>query len=77
MTGRPPTETSVLGNRTAFRTAHPEWISLPQLFKENGCTSLRTGKIFHGAGLDDPNYASVRAELSVLTRSYAARLEKV
>ncbi len=53
MTGRPPTKTGVLGNRTAFRTVHPDWISLPQLFRENGYDSLRTGKIFHG-GLDDP-----------------------
>jgi hypothetical protein len=53
MTGRRPTTTGVLGNRTDFRTAHPDWISLPQLFKESGYVSLRTGKIFHG-GLDDP-----------------------
>src|SRR5258708_35710798 len=53
MASRRPTVTGVLGNRTDFRTAHPEWISLPQLFRENGYTSLRTGKIFHG-NLDDP-----------------------
>jgi len=48
MTGRYPTTTGVLGNRTDFRVLHPEWISLPQLFKENGYASLRTGKIFQG-----------------------------
>src|SRR5271157_388067 len=53
LTGRHPTTTGVLGNRTAFRDAHPDWVSLPQLFKENGYASLRTGKIFHG-GIDDP-----------------------
>jgi iduronate 2-sulfatase len=53
MTGRHPTTTGVLGNRTAFRDAHPDWISLPQLFKENGYVSRGTGKIFHG-GIDDP-----------------------
>ena len=53
MTGRYPTNTGVLGNRANFRTLHPDWISLPQLFKENGYASLRSGKIFHG-GLDDP-----------------------
>jgi len=52
-TGRHPTTTGVLGNRTAFRDAHPDWISLPQLFRENGYASLRIGKIFHG-GIDDP-----------------------
>jgi arylsulfatase A-like enzyme len=53
LTGRPPTKTSVLGNRTAFRTAHPDWISLPQLFRNHGYVALRSGKIFHG-GIDDP-----------------------
>lgn len=52
LTGRHPTTTGVLGNRTHFRTLHPDWVSLPQLFRENGYVSLRTGKIFHG-GLDD------------------------
>lgn len=52
-TGRNPTKTGVLGNRTDFRTAHPDWTSLPQLFRENGYVSVRAGKIFHG-GIDDP-----------------------
>jgi iduronate 2-sulfatase len=53
LTGRHPTSTGVLGNRTAFRDFHPDWISLPQLFKENGYHTVRVGKIFHG-GIDDP-----------------------
>ena len=53
LTGRPPTKTGVLGNRTAFRSLHPDWVSLPQLFKQNGYAALRNGKIFHG-GIDDP-----------------------
>ena len=53
LTNRHPTTTMVLGNRTNFRPAHPDWVSLPQLFKENGYTSLRTGKIFHDI-YDDP-----------------------
>lgn len=53
MTGRHPTTSGVLGNRTNFRTVHPDWISMPQLFKENGYDTLRSGKIFHG-GYDDP-----------------------
>jgi arylsulfatase A-like enzyme len=52
-TGRNPTKTSVLGNRTNFRVAHPDWITLPQWFKENGYATMRAGKIFHG-GIDDP-----------------------
>jgi len=53
LTGRRATVTGVLGNTTAFRDVHPNWVTLPQLFKENGYTSLRTGKIYHG-GMDDP-----------------------
>jgi arylsulfatase A-like enzyme len=53
LTGRNPTKTGVLGNRTAFRDIHPDWISLPQLFRQNGYVAVRAGKIFHG-GIDDP-----------------------
>ena len=52
LTGRRPSSTGVLGNRTDFRTAHPDWTTLPQLFKENGYVSVRAGKIYHG-GIDD------------------------
>ena len=52
LTGRNPTQTSVLGNRTDFRVAHPDWTTLPQLFKENGYVTVRAGKIYHG-GIDD------------------------
>jgi arylsulfatase A-like enzyme len=53
LTGRKPSTTGVLGNRTNFRDAHPDWISLPQLFQQNGYVTARVGKIFHG-GIDDP-----------------------
>jgi arylsulfatase A-like enzyme len=53
LTGRPATKTGVLGNRTAFRDIHPDWMSLPQLFRQNGYKVVRAGKIFHG-GIDDP-----------------------
>jgi arylsulfatase A-like enzyme len=52
LTGRNPTKTSVLGNRTDFRVAHPDWTTLPQLFSQNGYVSVRAGKIYHG-GIDD------------------------
>jgi iduronate 2-sulfatase len=51
-TGRNPTKTSVLGNRTDFRIAHPNWTTLPQLCGENGYATMRAGKLFHG-GIDD------------------------
>jgi arylsulfatase A-like enzyme len=52
LTGRNPTRTSVLGNRTNFRVAHPDWTTLPQLFMNNGYVTIRAGKIYHG-GIDD------------------------
>ena len=52
-TGHPPRETGILGNTAAVVKAHPEWVTLPRLFRESGYTTLRSGKLFH-AGLDDP-----------------------
>jgi arylsulfatase A-like enzyme len=53
LNSRHPGTTGVLGNRTNFRDAHPDYVSLPQHFKAHGYVTLRTGKIFHG-GIDDP-----------------------
>jgi len=50
--GRPPHTTRVLGNRDGLTNLHPDWITLPRLFREHGYTTLRSGKLFH-AGLDD------------------------
>jgi iduronate 2-sulfatase len=61
LTGRRPTRTSVLGNRTDFRTAHPDWTTLPQLFKQNGYITVRAGKIYHG-GIDDAASWSVTSD---------------
>jgi iduronate 2-sulfatase len=52
LTGRYPTQTGVLDNRTWFGAGHPDFVTLPKYFKQNGYASLRTGKIFHG-GIDD------------------------
>ena len=52
LTGRRPSTTRVLGNRTDFRELHPDWTTLPQLFKDNGYVTVRAGKIYHG-GYDD------------------------
>lgn len=53
LTGRHPTTTGVLGNRDSFMELHPDFVSLPRWFKENGYLTFRAGKIFHG-GIDDP-----------------------
>ena len=53
LTGRYPTTTGAMDNTVAFRDAHPEWVSLPQCFREQGYSTVRTGKIYHGS-IDDP-----------------------
>jgi iduronate 2-sulfatase len=52
LTGRYPTETKVLNNNDYFRKIDPTSVTLPQFFKNNGYSTLRVGKIFHG-GIDD------------------------
>src|SRR5882672_5739603 len=52
LNGRYPTQTGVMDNNTYFRARHPDYVTLPQYFKQHGYASLRTGKIFHG-GIDD------------------------
>ena len=61
LTGRKPSTTGVLGNRTDFRTAHPDWTTLPQLFGNNGYRTMRTGKIYHG-GIDDAKSWNTESE---------------
>jgi iduronate 2-sulfatase len=51
-TGHNPTTSGVLGNGVNFRNVYPDRIALPQLFKDNGYLTARTGKIYHG-GMDD------------------------
>jgi arylsulfatase A-like enzyme len=53
LTSRHPGTTGVLGNRTNFRSIHPDFVSLPQHFHAHGYATLRSGKVFHG-GIDDP-----------------------
>ncbi|MBX6314128.1 MAG: sulfatase [Isosphaeraceae bacterium] len=52
LTGRYPTTTGVMDNRSFFGDFHPEFVSLPKYFKANGYATLRSGKIFH-EGIDD------------------------
>lgn len=65
LTGRYPGTTGVLGNRTWFGDAHPEFVSLPRHFKNNGYTSIRVGKIFHG-GIDDTEAWSINGQARTL-----------
>lgn len=49
MTGRRPDTTRVYENRTGFRAALPEVLTLPQVFRKGGYYAARVGKIFHYA----------------------------
>lgn len=52
LNGRHPTTTGVLDNRAWVGGTHPEFVSLPKHFQQQGYLSLACGKIFHG-GIDD------------------------
>ncbi len=52
LTGLHPTQTGVLDNQGNFRKLMPERVTLPQMFKNAGYTTVRLGKVFHG-GIDD------------------------
>lgn len=52
LTGRYPATTNVLDNRRWFGALHPDFVSLPKFFQQQGYAALRCGKIFHG-GIDD------------------------
>src|SRR5215212_5402235 len=58
MTGTRPDTTKVWDLVTHFRTALPDVVTLPQLFKNNGYFVQGMGKIYHG-GFDDPPSWSV------------------
>lgn len=49
MTGRRPDTTKVRDNRTHFRKALPDVVTLPQYFKQHGYFAQDIGKIYHGS----------------------------
>jgi iduronate 2-sulfatase len=65
LTGRYPGATGVIGNRTWFGEKHPDYVSLPKYFKQNGYVTLRSGKIFH-EGIDDTDAWTVGGEARTL-----------
>jgi len=48
LTGMRPDSTGVYDNATHFRDKLPDAVTLPRLFKDNGYTVLKFGKVFHG-----------------------------
>lgn len=66
LTGRRPTTSGLYSNREWFGASHPEWASIPMYFKQNGYTTLRSGKVFHG-GIDDTDSWMVGGEARLHT----------
>lgn len=54
LSGRRPENTGVYVLTTATRTAMPDVVTLPQLFRQNGYYTAGAGKIFHSKGMGDP-----------------------
>ena len=65
MTGLYPASIGTLGNGSSnFRSRHPDVITMPQLFRQNGYTAARVSKVYHmgvpgdilngTSGIDDP-----------------------
>jgi arylsulfatase A-like enzyme len=72
LNGRYPTQTGVMDNNTYFRKQHPDYVTLPQYFQQNGYATLRTGKIFHG-GIDDQVSWTEGGEPAIRISSIAAK----
>jgi len=53
MTGARPESTGIIENYTYFRDAHPDIITLPQHFKNNGYETAYSGKIYHKRAFAD------------------------
>ncbi len=45
--GRYPANTGVSSNSTNFRQKHPNYVTLPQYFLQNGYDTISIGKVFH------------------------------
>jgi len=49
LTGYRPDEVQVTNHKTHFRTTRPEVVTLPELFKNEGYSTISIGKVFHYA----------------------------
>jgi arylsulfatase A-like enzyme len=57
LTGRYPNKTrQVLNGIHHFRDIHPDWVTLPQHFKQYGYATANSGKIFHGLAQDHASW---------------------
>lgn len=58
LTGLRPEKAGIVSNKTRFREAMPDIVSLPQLFRQNGYFTAGIGKIFH-MGQDETGEAKL------------------
>jgi iduronate 2-sulfatase len=57
LTGRYPTQTgNIFNGDHHFRPLHPDFVTLPQYFKQHGYVTANAGKIFHGKAQDPPSW---------------------
>lgn len=67
LTGRNPTTLELYGNRDWFGAFDPTLVSLPKYFKQQGYTTVRYGKIFHGDLIDDGAAWTVGGVMTTIT----------
>jgi choline-sulfatase len=60
LTGLRPDKTGIYGNATSFRDVHPDVVTMPQYFKENGYWTGVTGKIFHFGNDDEKSWTWIQ-----------------
>lgn len=53
MTGARPETTGIIENYTYFRDLHPDLVTLPQHFRNNGYETVHSGKIYHKPAFAD------------------------
>jgi iduronate 2-sulfatase len=67
--GKRPDFTGVWDNKTSFRTQNPNWVTLPQLFKNNGYETVSIGKVYH-RGTVNTDIAENMDDSASWTKSY-------
>ncbi len=75
LTGCYPDRTKVYNLSTSFRDALPDVVTLPELFKKEGYSTVLLGKVFHGGGpkikLDLVQGAPLSKDSEILTEAKA------
>jgi iduronate 2-sulfatase len=60
LTGLRPDKTGIYGNNYSVRELHPDVVTMPQYFKENGYWTGVTGKIFHFGNDDEKSWTWIQ-----------------